>query len=227
MKTKHVLILVLALVVVSFFAGRISTLKPRNAQYDEITELTEVMTVYQREINGREQTIYEKNQIIASKKEAIEAGILERDRLKALNLKSVRQITKINAEFSAYKDSIDLEEDSVYFVDVVDVDTGETENYVELPFSWEHEDEFLFFSTGIRLNKKAWFDLSAELPITVTLGGRDGKQVAAVSTPNPYITVTDFNVIRLKEEKWYYKPWVPAAGGAIGGLGLGWLMWGR
>ena len=228
MKVRNVLILVLALIIVSFFVGRYSTSRVRSAQYDEISQLSEVMVVYQREINGRDQTIYEKNQIIASKKEAIEAGIIEKDLLKALNLKSVRQITKLNAEFSAYKDSLEL--DSVVFVtDTVFLASGEAENntYAKLPFSWEYSDEYLTLSTGIRDNKQAWFDLSAPVHLTVTLGGRDGKQVAAVSIPGPYITVTDFNVVRLKEENWYYKPVVPAIGGAIGGFGLGWLIWGR
>jgi hypothetical protein len=227
MKTKHVLILVLALVVVSFFAGRISTLKPRNSSYDQITELTDVMTVYQREINGREQTIYEKNQILASQKEAIEAGILEKDHLKALGMKKATQITVLEGELSAARDSIDLSGDSIIFVTLPDSASGETKNYVELPFSWKHEDEYLTLSTGIRKDQKAWFDLSAELPITVTLGGKDGKQVAAVNTPSPYVILTDFNVIRLKEENWFYKPWVPTTGGIIGGIGLGWLIWGR
>ena len=227
MKTKHLLILIVAIIALSFFAGRVTTLGVRNGQYDEISQLTEVMTVYKRELNGREQTIYEKNQIITSKNRAIEAGIIERDLLKALNFKSVRQITKINAEFSAYKDSVDLSGDSVVFVTDTIVGSGEAENYVKLPFSWKYEDEYLTLSTGIRDNKHAWFDLSAQLPITVTLGGKDGKQVAAVSTPSPHVLISDFNVVRLKEEDWYYKPVVPAIGGAIGGFGLGWLIWGR
>ena len=60
--------------MVSFFAGRYSTSRVRNAQYDEISQLTDVMTVYQREVNGREQTIYEKNQLIGTQKEALDSG---------------------------------------------------------------------------------------------------------------------------------------------------------
>lgn len=226
MKTKHVLIIVLALVAVSFFAGRYSTTHTRSAQYDRINDLTEVMSVYQVAVQGRDQTIYEKNQILASKKEAIEAGIIERDYLKALNLKSVRQITNLNAEISAYKDSLDLSGDSIVFVTDT-VASGEVKNYAQLPFSWDYSDQYLSLQTGINQEKQGWFQLEAPTGFSIVLGGRDGKQVSAVTTLSPYITVTDFNVVRLKEEKWYYKPWVPATGGVIGGLGLGWLIWGR
>lgn len=228
MKTKHILILVLALIIVSFFAGRISTLRPRNAAYDEISQLTDIVTVYQREISGREQTIYEKNILLASRKEAIEAGILEQDRLKALNLKKARQITNVNAAFSAYKDSIALVGQE-FKVDTIFVDSGEvkTNTYIKLPFSWEYKDKFLSLEAGVDSARLGHFTLEAPVDLTITLGGRDGKQVAAVSEESPYIYVTDFNVVRLKEENWYYKPWVPSTAGVIGGVGLGWLIWGR
>ena len=207
--------------------GRYSTSRVRGAQYDEISQLTDVMTVYQRELNGREQNIYEKNQLIGTQNEAIEAGLIEKNLLKALNITKASQITKLNAVLAVYKDSLDM--DSVVFkTDTIFSDSGNVENtYVQIPFSWRYTDDWLTLETGIDANKQGHFDLNAPAEFSIALGGRDGKQVAAVTTPSPYITVTDFNVIRLKEENWYYKPWVPAAGGAIGGLGLGWLIWGR
>ena len=228
MKTKHIILLVLALLTISFFGGRYSTSRVRNAQYDEISQLTEVMTVYQREVNGREQTIYEKNQLIGTQKEAIEAGLIEGDLLKALNLKKASQITNLEANLAAARDSIDLSGDSIVFVTDTIVGSGEAKNtYVQIPFSWEYTDEWLTLKTGINANRQGEFDLNAKVPISITLGGKNGKQVAAVTTPSPYISITDFNVVRLKQENWYYKPAVPAIGGAIGGLGLGWLIWGR
>ena len=226
MKVRTIIILVLTLVVVSFFAGRYSTSHVRSAQYDEISQLTDVMTVYKREISGHEYTIYEKTQIIASKNEAIGAGIIDRDHLRVLNLKGVRQITKINAEFSAYKDSVDLSGDSVVFVTDTIIGSGEVKNYVSLPFSWNYEDDYLTLSTGIRNNKQAWFDLSAQLPITITLGGRDGRQVAAVSTPSPYIVINDFNVVNLREIHWKDHWSLPAGLGVLGGVTAGFLIWG-
>ena len=227
MKTKHVILLVLSLVIMSFFAGRYSTLRTRSGQYDEISQLTDVMTVYQREINGREQTIYEKNQILTTKKEVIKAGLLENDRLKALGIKKATQITKLDGQLIAARDSIDLEGQVEFVTDTVVVSGEAKNNYVKLPFSWGYKDDYLYFDTGIKEDKNGWFDLDARVPIDITLGGKDGKQVAAVSTPSPYLRITDFNVIRLQEENWYYKPWVPTAGGVIGGLSLGWLIWGR
>lgn len=228
MKLRNVILLVLALLTISFFAGRYSTSRVRNAQYDELSQLTDVMTIYQVELNGREQNIYEKNQLIASQKEVIDAGLIEKDLLKALNLKKASQITKLTADLAAYKDSIDLSGDSIVFVTDTIVGSGEGKNiYVEIPFSWRYTDEWLTLNTGIDENKQGWFDIKAPTFFTIVLGGRDGKKITAVTTINPYVSVTDFNVIKLREERWYYKPAVPAIGGAIGGFGLGWLIWGR
>lgn len=198
----------------------------RSAQYDEISQIRDVMKVYQVELRDRDQVVYEKNQLLGTQKEAIEAGIIERDLLKALNMKKATQVTNLEAQLVVARDSIDLEgSDSIVFV--TDTVAGEVKNYAELPFSWEYTDPFLSLQTGINLERQGWFQLEAPTGFSIVLGGRDGKQVASVTTPSPYITVTDFNVVRLEEEKWYYKPWVPAVGGFAGGLAAGWLVWGR
>jgi hypothetical protein len=228
MKVRNVIILVLALVAVSFFAGRYSTFGTRNSQYDELTAARRVMKVYQREINGREQTIYEKNQLIGTQREAIKAGLVDKALLKALNIKKASQITNLEADLAAARDSIDLEGQIVFVTDTIFTAPGDAENtYVKIPFNWTYSDEWINLNTGIGENKQGWFNLTAPTPFTIVLGGRDGKQVASVTTISPYVSVTDFNVIRMKEEKWYYKPWVPATGGALGGLLGGWLIWGR
>jgi hypothetical protein len=225
MKTKEpVLLLIAAIIALSFFLGRWSTSGLRSAQYDEISELRDVMRIYQVELRDREQTIYEKDQLLGTQKEAIQAGIIERDLLKATNIKKATQITQLEARLQAAIDSIPISDTVFITVDNED-GSGETETYAKLPFSWNYSDQWLSLQTGINLERQGWFQLEAPTGFSIVLGGKDGKQVAAVTTPSPYITVTDFNVVRLNQEKWYYKPWVPAVGGFAGGVVTGWLIW--
>jgi hypothetical protein len=224
MKVRTLVILVLALITVSFFAGRWSTSGLRSAQYDQISAQDTIIKVYQRELNGRDQTIYEKNQLLGTQREAIQAGILERDLLKATNIKKATQITQLKAQLQAAIDSIPISDTVFITVDNED-GSGEVKTYAQLPFSWDYSDQWISLQTGITLQKQGWFQLEAPTGFSIVLGGKDGKQVAAVTTPSPYITVTDFNVVRLNQEKWYYKPWVPAVGGFAGGVVTGWLIW--
>jgi hypothetical protein len=226
MKTKNLLLLIAAIIALSFFLGRWSTSGLRSTQYDEISELRDVMKIYQVELRDREQTIYEKDQILGTQREAIKAGILERDLLKATNIKKATQITQLKARLQAAIDSIPISDTVFITVDNED-GSGEVKTYAQLPFSWDYSDQWISLQTGITLQKQGWFQLEAPTGFSIVLGGKDGKQVAAVTTPSPYVSITDFNVVRLKEEKWYYKPWVPAVGGFAGGVVTGWLIWGR
>lgn len=226
MKTRNFLLIILALIAVSFFAGRWSTSGLRSAQYDQISTQDTIIRVYRAEVNNRDQIIYEKNQLIGTQREAIKAGIIERDLLKATGIQKASQITSLNARLRAARDSIDLSGDSVIFVTDT-IDSGEGKTYIPLPFSWSYSDQWLSLNTGINLDRQAWFRLEAPTKFNIVLGGKDGRQVSAVTTPSKYITVTDFDVVRLKQEKWYYKPWVPSIGGFVGGVATGWLIWGR
>jgi hypothetical protein len=115
----------------------------------------------------------------------------------------------------------------MFVTDTVEVEPGEGKTYAILPFSWEYNDQYLGLKTGIRENKTGWFDLNAPVKLDITLGDRKGKPIAAVTTPSPYITITDFNVVNIQKETWYMKPWVPWAGGAAGGFIAGWAVFGR
>ena len=138
------------------------------------------------------------------------------------------QITKLEGQLSAARDSIDL--DSVVFVtDTVFVDSGESENhtYVQLPFQWEYSDQWLNLHTGIHENKQAWFNLTAPVKLEITLGNRKGVGVSSVTTTSPYVKIDDFTVVNIQEHKWYNQWYVPIAGGFVGGVATGFLLWGR
>jgi hypothetical protein len=142
LKLKHFILIVLALITVSFFAGRWSTSGLRSAQYDQISAQDTIIKVYQRELNGRDQTIYEKNQLLGTQREAIQAGILERDLLKATNIKKATQITQLKAQLQAAIDSIPISDTVFITVDNED-GSGEVKTYAQLPFSWDYSDQWI------------------------------------------------------------------------------------
>lgn len=227
MKTKNFLILILALILVSFFAGHMITFKKRNAAYGQVMALTDSISAYTVVIDDLETRVFEKQQVIGTMEQAIAAGILEEDRLKALNMKHLSQISKLEGELKAAIDSIPLP-DSIFVTDTIETGPGEGKTYAILPFSWEYKDQYLGLKTGIHEDKTAWFDLEAQVSLYITLGDIKKKPVAAVTTPSPYVTITDFNVVNIQEQTLLYKhPWIPWAGGFVGGVASGWLIWGR
>lgn len=227
MKTKHFLILILAVMALSFFAGHMVTWKKRNASYTHVLALTDSISHYEVAIGDFEEQVWEKDQLIGTQEQAIEAGILEIDRLKALKMKYITQITKLEGQLRAAVDNIPLP-DTLFVTDTVEVGSGEGKTYLKIPFSTGYNDEYIGLDFGVKENKTWWWDLDAKVPLTITLGGKKGKSVASVTTPSPFVRITDFNVVQIQEENWYYRnPWIPYAVGGAGGFIAGWALFGR
>jgi len=227
MKIKHTLIIVLSLILVTFFAGRMSTLSSRNAQNEQLAHLSDSLRVYEARIAGVDQDVYEKLAIIATQEEAIAAGLLEQDRLRALGMRRAAYIARVNAELDAARDSIILP-DSIFITDTI-VAPGEGQNnYAKLPFSWEYNDQWVELTTGIDEYKLGSFELNANVPLVLTLGPKDsGRDAIAVTTLSPYVTISDITLVNIREQKWYDEWYVIPAASATLGLGLGYLLWGR
>lgn len=226
MRVRTVILLILALILVSFFAGNLMTFKKRNAAYGQVMALTDSITAYTVVISELETQVFEKQQVIGTQEQAIAAGLLEVDRLKKLNMKHLSQITKLEGQLHAAISDIAIP-DTMFITDTIEVGSGEAKSYLKLPFSTGYSDQYLWLDFGVGEDKKGWFDMDAHIPLTITLGDRKGSPIASVSTPSPYIRITDFNVVNIQEQKWYMKPWLPWAGGAAGGLLAGWAIWGR
>lgn len=223
MKVRTGILFILALIAVSFFAGHMYTYKKRKASYELISTLSGKISTYETRIDTLEVRVWEKTQLIGTQEQAIEAGLLEIDRLKALRINQLTQITRLEGELQATIDNIPIP-DTVFITRKPEVKPGNRESYLKLPFSTGHADQYLSIDFGVNEEKTGWFDLEAKVPLVVALGGKKGKSVAAVTTPSPYINITDFNVVRIEQTKWYYKPWVPWAGGFVGGFFTGLIV---
>jgi len=219
MDLKHFLIVVLAIIGLSFFVGRLSTSSTRSAQNAQLLALTDSISTYHTTIGGLQQTVYEKDQLIVTYKQALDMNLIEQDRLKKLHLQKISQVTRLEAHLKAARDSIDLGKDSVVFVH----DTVTNELYVRLPLQWSYNDTYLDFKTGVGTDRAGWFDINAKLPGTITLGlQKDGflkrKPVASFTTPNPYVTLSDIQVVNIQDIKWYDHWYVQAGAGYVLGV---------
>jgi hypothetical protein len=169
-------------------------------------------------IDGLRNSVYEKNAIILSQDESIKAGIIERDRLKALHLKDLLTNTDLSGTIQILRDSLKLPPE-VQFVTIHD--SSGTYPAVRLPYEWPYSDKYVTLTTGIRLNKTGYFNLSVPFSGTISVGYvRSGlfKTVpkGIFTTENPYIKVSSMDVLIVQEPKRFYdKFWFHALCGGI------------
>jgi hypothetical protein len=169
-------------------------------------------------IDGLRNSVYEKNAIILSQDESIKAGIIERDRLKALHLKDLITNTDLSGTIQILRDSLKLPA-SVQFITIHD--SSGTYPVVRLPYEWPYSDKYVTLTTGIRANKIGYFSLSVPFSGTISVGYvRSGlfktTPKGIFTTENPYIKVNSMKVLIVEEPKRFYdKFWFHALCGGI------------
>lgn len=165
-------------------------------------------------LNGIKQSLTRKDAIILSQKEAIQAGLLDKKRLKKINAGIIRTNTNLQATISTLKDSLKNHNKVIVIHDTVGF-----ANYMKLPAQFKYSDKF--FKLGMDVTKNKWnFNALATIPATITVGDQ-----IIITTPNPYVKFTKINSVvippktKLWNRRWYR--WGERAAIAVGFFWLG------
>lgn len=205
--------LILAFLTISFIAGKCSTKAQRQQLLSNITALNSDIKETVVTIEGLKNTVFEKDAVILSQKDAISTGILENERLKKLHLSELLTNTELTGTIKILRDSLKLPPNTV-FVTIKDT-TGVARDYVRLPFELLRiADKYVTLNAGMNLNKTAYYNLSVPFAGTVSVGYvKDGLFKKSVprgifTSENPYLTIDDMNVLIVQEpdkliDKWY------------------------
>lgn len=213
--------LILACLIISFIAGKCSTKAERQQAISNISALNSDIKESAVTIEGLKNTVYEKDAVILSQKDAIEAGIIERERLKKLHLSELITNTELTGTIKILRDSLKLPAIPI-FITIKDT-SGVTRDYIRIPFELlKIADKHVSLNAGMNLNKTAYYNLSVPFSGTVSVGYvKDGlfKKVprGIFTSDNPYLKIDDMNVLIVQEpKKWYERWYVPIIAGAVG-----------
>lgn len=214
---KYLTLALLTLFALAFFLGRCSTKKERSLNVANLRASRDSIEVYQIVVNDLTYQVQEKNAIITTQKEAIEAGIIERDYLKKLHLKDVITSTSLNGTIKVLRDSLKKVPGTI-IIHVKD-STGIPADYIKIPFTLiSTKEKYLSLSAGMNIDATAWYNLSVPFSGRVTVGyQKDGflktKPVGILTTDNPYLKVNDMEVLITDKKK--TKPVVYFIAGAV------------
>jgi hypothetical protein len=212
--------LILGCLIIAFIAGKCSTREERKQAINNISALNSEIKQTEVIIEGLKNTVYEKDAVILSQKDAIATGTLERERLKKLHLSELITNTELSGIIKKQDSLLNLPPNTV-FITIKDT-SGVTRDYVRIPFQLlKTADKYITLNAGMDKNKKAWFDLSIPFSGTVTIGNkRTGlfktTPVGIFTTEIPYLKVNDMSVLIIQEPKGILSKWyVHAGAGAL------------
>ena len=208
-----VTIIIIALLGTAFILGKVSAHRQIESLSNAVSEaqgqLSDSITSYTKTIKGKDLIISTQSTIILKKSDAVEAGLIEQERLKALNIKHVRENIVLKGRLQAYKDSlITIEPDTITVHDTIIGDRP----YLGLPHRMTFEDEWLYLDVNIRADASWGFGLTSDIPTTLTLGTKKvglfkNEPTAFLTTENPYYSTIFIQDIKIEEKPFYSQPW--------------------
>ena len=234
-KAKIYLILsVLIVVILAFLIGKCSTRSERVQQLNNLVASRDSVRRYSVEIDGLKISVQEKSAIILTQKQAIDAGLLEQNRLKTLHIRDVVTNTTLEGTIRILRDSLAAQPETI-FITIRDT-SGVTRDYVRLPFQLLREhNEYLSLDAGMYRNHEAWFDLSIPVAGEMTVGWKKegifkrpepvGVFMSKDSHENPYLKFDKMEVVITQSpvrivDRW----WIHVLGGVVLDEGTRWIF---
>jgi hypothetical protein len=215
-KTIWLILAFLCVLSIGYFTGCNRLKKERALSVANLTAYRDTIQRYSVKIVGLEIFISVKNAIIEDQKDAIRAGLLEKERLKALHLKEIIANTKLESTIKILRDSLKLVPGTT-IITVKDT-SGVYHSYVKIPFDLlKIKEKYLILNAGMDTNKLAWFDLETPFSGELSIGYQKAgflkvKPVGIFTTENPYLKVNSMDALIIKEnKKIYQKTWFHVA----------------
>lgn len=188
---------VLALLTASYFVGRHYANRSHQAELNNYIALQDTVRNYQTKIDGLTVEVFETKRVVLSQVDAIKVGLVEKEALRKLNIKTLSELTSLKMQINIVRDSVSNNGQVVY------IDTNKLKPAILLPFTFSDKTKYFSLAGGYDLTGRMnyTFDVPA-LNINV-YGGVDKKGIAklSVTTDNPYIKFNDIKSTKISVSK--------------------------
>lgn len=190
--------------------------KADRASTDMINTLNGLIKEYVIDIDGLKKQVSEKDQLILTQNQAIDAHLIEKSELKKLYFKSVNEVTSLKAQISILKDSLS-HTGVITIIEPCD-SVGYSYPVIKLPFTFKDGNEDYTLSGGFSETGIMNINLNVPLVLDIWTGidkvSKDYKVV--VTTPSKVVKITELRSVKLDLPK--VKRW---GIGASAGYGIG------
>lgn len=211
-------IIVLGLILGSFYLGRNSTQSERDRLNMAIADAKKQVLEDSVVIAGLKYKTFTQDAYIVSSERTLKQFADENAKLKALKVKNIQLIALLNAKVSA------LERQGEYVPAVIrdTVQLWEEDNAPIEPFkSAVYKDQWMTASVELK-NKPIFNVVMDSIPLQITIADKKmglfkkSPTVSIVDTPNPYVNIDKNDVLLVQKPKRFYETKLFAILGAVG-----------
>ncbi len=195
-KNSHLILAIFCVFIATLAVGWYIGYKKAKSAYTVIID-TKNKEIEKYVLKLGEDSLYvlKVGQEITNLKNALNKGLLDKETLKALNLKYISEVTRLKGQIKILADSLETGA-NVIIVRDCDSLTIDTTKAIKLPFSFENPDRKFYQLNGmVDVNGKVNFALTVPMAVDVyTFYDKTAKDYkAVVSSDNPYV---QFNGVR-------------------------------
>jgi len=220
-KNRILIGVILSLSVGLFYLGGVSARKKADRLTHALivarNDKLELINSYEIEIGGLKRQVYEKEQLILTKNEAIKTGYLEKERYRKLYLNSISHVADLTIEISILKDSLTH---TGVLVSVPDPVTHDERPAILLPFTFQKYDRWIKLDGTFDIKGSMYYSLVIPgIDIDLTIGTKKKQPVISAMTTYPYITSINISSVQVvRTERLYNKSWFWGGIGFAGGV---------
>jgi hypothetical protein len=228
-KIKHVLAVVAVIAVVIaiiFWRMGVNHAQEVDALNTRLWEANQDIRNYEIMVDNLAEHASETELLLVDKDSEIFQLTEEKERLRALNIKRVNAIARLEARISVLEDSIKPTGPNVpakppwtVFVPTVEDEGGPA---LPLPASFEFKDEWMRLYADINTQGMGTLGMDMkDIDLNIVLGEKKvglfkREPVAITTTSNPYVGIAEQNVALVDETTKSWKPFAIGAGTGVG-----------
>ena len=218
---KYIILAVLIAFAAVFYAGGVSARKKadRLVHALAVAKIDNLLVIdsYEVEIGGLKHQVYEKEQLILTKNEAIKTGYLEKERYRKLYLNSISHVADMTIEISILKDSLSH---TGVLISVPDPVIHDERPAILLPFTFQKYDRWIKLDGTFDIKGSMYYSLVIPgIDIDLTIGTKKKQPVISAMTTYPYITSINISSVQVvRTERLYNKSWFWGGIGFAGGV---------
>lgn len=222
-KFFYVILAVLALMAGFYGLGYIKAHRQGENALESLNSLyADSIKYYQVSLKGLERTVAEQSQALLTKQQAIDMGLIDKDKYRKLYLKTIDQVTELKATVDLLLDSLNTDADVIY---VPVGDSMPDKPCAELPFNFWEKNEYvdLFGTVNTSANVDLRLTLPVDLDITVGIKKKADKPSVLILTDNPYVKIDNIRSIKIEKKEYFWdKGWFKFGSGMlVGGVMVG------
>ena len=191
------IVAILALLGGAYLIGRYVDIRDERAVRNNFIALQDTIRNYQTKIKGLELQVFETKRVVLSQADAIKVGLVEKEALKKLNIKTLSELTSLKMQLNIVRDSVKHNGKIVY------VDTNKQKPAILLPFTFGDTTKHFVFSGSFDLIGKMDYKFIVPALSLNIYGGVDKKGIAklSVTTDNPYIKFSEIKSTKIDVAK--------------------------